>query len=83
MNSKSGDGASFMLQNLFERQREIKEIIPNQKVDPFFLLKEAAEMSDIRNLGSTNENSMTMKQLEARNNYNNMVMQNYENENKS
>ena len=48
MNSKSGEGASFMMQNLFDRQRELKEAIPNSKIDPFFLLKEAAEMSDIR-----------------------------------
>ena len=72
-----------MMQNLFDRQRELKEAIPNSKIDPFFLLKEAAEMSDIKNLGSVDDGSMTMKQLEARNNYNNMVMQNYDKENKT
>ena len=77
MNSKPTD-ASFMMTNLFERQREIKELAPNSKIDPFFLLKEAAEMSDIRNLGSKDESQMTMKQLESRNNYNNMVMSNYD-----
>lgn len=40
-------------------------------------------MSDIKNLGSVDDGSMTMKQLEARNNYNNMVMQNYDKENKT
>ena len=72
-----------MMQNLFDRQRELKEAIPNSKIDPFFLLKEAAEMSDIRQLGAADEGQMTMKQLEARNNYNSMVMSNYDNENKS
>ena len=37
-------------------------------------------MSDIRNLGVKDEAQMTNKQLEARNNYNNMVMSNYDKE---
>jgi len=38
---------AFMITKMFERQKEIQDGNPNRDVDPFFLLKEAAEMSKL------------------------------------
>ena len=46
------------------------------KVDPFFLLREVAEMSNLQNL-TKKEEDLSSKELEARANYNNLVMKNY------
>jgi len=42
----NGDNATFMLSAVFDRKKEMKE----RELDPFFLLKEVAEMSNLRNL---------------------------------
>lgn len=58
------DNPSFMLNAIFERKKEIDELINKNEdkkwfnVDPFYLLKEAAEMSNLINL-TKNENLMT------------------------
>jgi hypothetical protein len=58
---------AFMITNMFERQKEIQDGNPNRNVDPFFLLKEAAEMSKLAPAGG-----MTIQQEENRANYNNL-----------
>ena len=54
MNNLNAPGArtdaSFMLQALFERKREITQPDSNARADPFFLIKEAAELSNLRSL---------------------------------
>ena len=51
------DNPSFMLGAIFERKREITQINQGMSsdvnVDPFFLLKEAAELSNLRSGGHT------------------------------
>ena len=66
------DNASFMMHALIDRQKEVGD-----NVDPFFLLREVAEMSNLKNL-SKKEEDLSFKELEAKNNYNNMVMRNYQ-----
>lgn len=43
------ENPSFLLSAIFDRKREIMEPNPNANIDPFFLLKECAEMSNLRN----------------------------------
>ena len=62
------DNPSLLISSVFERQREI-ETLTGSKADPFYLLKEAAEMQLT--------GPMTMQQEENRENYNAMVNQNY------
>lgn len=57
-----------MLTSIFERQRELKSNNSNMVTDPFFLLREAAELSKINA-----ENGLSMKQEENRANYNNLI----------
>jgi hypothetical protein len=40
--------ASELLSNIFERKREIESITGAGRVDPFFLIKECAEMSKLK-----------------------------------
>ena len=47
---------AFMITKMFERQKEIQDGNPNRDIDPFFLLKEAAEMSKL-----TTEGGLTMQ----------------------
>ena len=51
------NSASFMLQAIFDRQRELE----SKPHDPFFLLKEVAEMSNLKNL-SKNDAELTTAQ---------------------
>jgi hypothetical protein len=59
---------AFMITKMFERQKEIQNGNPNRDVDPFFLLKEAAEMSKL-----TTEGGLSLQQEENRANYANLV----------
>ena len=63
--------ASFMLQALFDRKREITQPDSNAKVDPFFLIKECAELSNLRSLQQPGAQN-TMEQELALANYSNM-----------
>ena len=63
--------ASFMLQALFDRKREITQPDSNAKVDPFFLIKECAELSNLRSLQQPGAQN-TMDQELALANYSNM-----------
>ena len=57
-----------MITKMFERQKEIQDGNGGRDVDPFFLLKEAAEMSKLNA-----EGGLTMKQEENRAGYLNLV----------
>ena len=63
--------ASFMLQALFERKREIAQPDSNGTVDPFFLIKECAELSNLRSLHQPGAKN-TMEQELALANYGNL-----------
>lgn len=62
-----------MLQAIFERKRELD----SKQTDPFFLLREVAEMSNLKNL-SKNDAELTNAQQMSKANYNNLVQSNYE-----
>ena len=62
-----------MLQAIFERKRELD----SNNTDPFFLLREVAEMSNLKNL-SKNDGELTNAQQMSKANYNNLVQANYE-----
>ena len=64
-----------MLQAIFDRKRELGG--DAKQTDPFFLLREVAEMSNLKNL-SKNDGELTNAQQMSKANYNNLVQANYE-----
>ena len=69
--SSNFDNPSFLISNLHDRAREMEQKGIAQ-TDPFFLLKEVAEMSKLND-----ELHMTDKQRMAREQYNAIASQNY------
>lgn len=68
------DNPSFLLSAIFDRKREIMEPNPNANLDPFFLLKECAELSNLRSQTAALGGPINMKQEMAMTNYTNLCL---------
>lgn len=67
-----------MIHAMFDRKRELKSNEASHEVDPFFLLREVAEMSNLKSMAESKGGELSFKQQESLANYNTFVQSNYD-----
>ena len=69
--------ASYVLSAVFDRKQQLMNM-GNNNVDPFFLLKEVAQMSNFKNQQENLSDEHYSRQAESMAGYNSLVMKNFD-----